>query len=277
MAVRRNPARNPLGLHSGFHLSHLADLLLAQAALGVAEGVDRLDETPTGRLVPRARARPQKRLKLPGVRPASQILGVGVQAAGQRAAAPLWPQIGIDPKGRLAVDVARELHRLGGHLLGEPRGRGRIRAVVGFVHENDVGVGGVPHFPAAGPPHGDDDVGAERAIQPELLAGGGNRPSQSRLDGDVRRARNGGPRGDGIDHPEHLAHGRAQQLAPPEVTARPGDLLGIRPARNHGSQLTFKFLAPAGGEPSVVEEPRHRFGDVRQLSGDVARRRQKDA
>ncbi len=135
---------------------------------GVAEDglVDEVHELAEQLGVARHRAGPEECLPLPGLDPAPVVLGVGVEAAGERALPPLRAERGVDGQDPLggggAVQPAEEP---GGCLLGES-GIARPRAL---VDDEDVEVAPVGELLPAEPAHRDD---AHRKRGPDGLEGG---------------------------------------------------------------------------------------------------------
>ena len=270
-------ARDPFGFHARLHPSHLADGVGVQAAARIAEAVDEGREPGAELGVAGAGAGAQEGLALPGVGPSVDVLRIGVQAAAQRPGAALGAQVGVRREGRLGAGLTQESDDLGGHLVRHPRGGVRFDSVVGLVEEDDVGVGGVAHLPAAHAPHGDDEVPAEGPVCAEARAGRGHRAAQGGFQGDVRGLGDGGPGGDRVDDAQGLAHRRAQKLPASQVAPGAGHAGRIAAAGDHRIQLAFKVVPGAGHELARVGQPRDRLGEPGELLGDVARGGQEQA
>ena len=225
-----------LGLDPGLHAADLADGLGVEAAVPHV-GLDHVEQAVAERTVAGDHPGPGHRLALPGERVLAPVDVEGVEAAGERAAAALGPEVGVDVVDAVGGGgAADEAHQRGGQALGLVGARGAL----GVVHEDHVEVAGVGELGAAEAPEAD------------------HRERDRRLERGERDLERGlGQRGQVVAHlvdlgvAEHVAGGDAEQVA--LLPAPQRALLLGRPSRSRDRGLGGgdQAVAVAGGQAAT--------------------------
>ena len=206
-------ARQSLRLHPGLEGADVTDLRRAQAVGRVTKGVDEGEEVSGQLLGPVDRRGPQQRLELPRQGPALVVGAVRVEAAHERSALALGPEVSVETDRRVG-SVARELT---GELLHD-RGHPCLHLRLGLtrrwaVDEEHVGVGGVAHLCPTEAAHADDeDLAADGPLLPPLDVG----DDRAERGTDRRRGEVGQGLTDSlqVEHAEQVGEGDPQQLVP---------------------------------------------------------------